>query len=74
MDVESARLIAASIAVFPLFGVALGIGYIFANFISAIARNPKVRDQAFSATVLGFAVVESSGLFALLIAFLILFL
>ena len=49
------------------------IGNIFASLIASIARNPSARDQVFGLGILGFALTEAVALFALLIAFLILF-
>jgi F0F1-type ATP synthase membrane subunit c/vacuolar-type H+-ATPase subunit K len=73
MDVEAARMIGAGIAVFALAGVGLGIGLIFSSLINSIARNPSSREQIFPVAILGFALTEAVALFALLIAFLILF-
>lgn len=73
MDMEAARMIGAGLAVFALFGVGLGIGNIFSSLINAVARNPSVKDQVFPIGILGFALTEAVALFALLIAFLILF-
>jgi len=41
--------------------------------VASVARNPSARDQVFGIGILGFAVTEAVALFALLIAFLILF-
>ena len=73
MDAESARYLGAAIAVLPLAGVGLGIGNIFSNLINSIARNPAARDKVFGVAMLGFALTEAIALFALLIAFLLLF-
>jgi F-type H+-transporting ATPase subunit c len=73
MDVQAARYIGAGIAVIALLGVGIGIGNIFATLISSIARNPASRNQVFGVGILGFALTEAVALFALLIAFLILF-
>ncbi len=73
MDLESARMIGAGIAVIGLFGVGSGIGAIFSSLISSVARNPAARSQVFGLAILGFALVEAVALYALLIAFLILF-
>jgi F-type H+-transporting ATPase subunit c len=73
MDVEAARMIGAGLAVFALFGVGLGIGNIFSSLITAVGKNPSARDQIFPIGILGFALTEAVALFALLIAFLILF-
>ncbi len=73
MDVEAARYIGAGLAVIALFGVGIGIGNIFSSLINSIARNPEVKSQIFPIGILGFALTEAVALFALLIAFLILF-
>ena len=73
MDVEAAKMIGAGLAVFALFGVGHGIGNIFSTLISSVARNPSAKDQVFPIGILGFALTEAVALFALLIAFLILF-
>ena len=73
MDVEAAKLIGAGVATIGLAGVGVGIGNIFAAFISAVARNPAAQSAVFPFTMLGFALVEAVALYALLISFLILF-
>jgi len=45
MDLPSAKMIGAGIAVIALAGVGAGIGNIFASLISAIGRNPAARGQ-----------------------------
>jgi len=73
MEVAAAKSLGAGIAVIALAGVGIGIGNIFASLVSSIARNPSARDQVFGLGILGFALTEAVALFALLIAFLILF-
>nr|WVH37113.1 ATP synthase F0 subunit c [Meteora sporadica] len=70
---QSSKMIGAGIATIALLGVGIGIGNIFASLISSVARNPSVTKQVFGYTILGFALTEAVGLFALMIAFLILF-
>ncbi|MBP0446531.1 F0F1 ATP synthase subunit C [Roseomonas sp. SSH11] len=67
------KALGAGIAVFALFGVGLALGNIFSTLISSVARNPSARDTVFPIGILGFALTEAVALFALLIAFLILF-
>jgi F-type H+-transporting ATPase subunit c len=74
MDLASAKMIGAGLAVIALAGVGAGIGNIFANLVAAVGRNPAIRDTVFPIGILGFALTEAIALFALLIAFLILFL
>lgn len=73
MEVEAAKMIGAGLAVLALFGVGVGIGNIFSSLVSSLARNPSVRGTVFPLAMLGFALVEAVGLFALLIALIILF-
>ena len=73
MDAAAAKYIGAGLAVFALFGVGLGIGNIFSALITSVARNPSARDAVVPLGILGFALTEAVALFALLIAFLILF-
>ena len=73
MEIEAAKMLGAGIAVIALMGVGIGIGNIFSSLITSIARNPAAREQVFGIGILGFALTEAVALFALLIAFLILF-
>ncbi|HZS83641.1 MAG TPA: ATP synthase subunit C family protein [Stellaceae bacterium] len=73
MDLQSARMIGAGLAVIALAGVGTGIGAIFSSLVSSIARNPAARGQVFGLGMVGFALTEAVALYALLIAFLILF-
>ncbi|MCX8506214.1 MAG: ATP synthase subunit C family protein [Alphaproteobacteria bacterium] len=73
MDVAAAKMIGAGIAVLALWGVGMGLGNIFGSMVTAVARNPGARDVVFPIGILGFALTEAVALFALLIAFLILF-
>jgi F-type H+-transporting ATPase subunit c len=73
MDLAAARYIGAGIAVIALAGVGVGIGNIFAAMVSAIGRNPAARPHVFGLGILGFALTEAVALYALVIAFIILF-
>jgi len=73
MLVQAAQKIGAGLATFGLTGAGLGIGIIFGSLISGIARNPSLKDDLFRTAILGFALTEAIALFALMFAFLILF-
>jgi len=73
MDAASAKLIGAGLATIALAGVGVGIGNIFGAFISGSLRNPAAAPRVFGNVLLGFALTEAIALFALVIAFLILF-
>ncbi len=72
MEPAAAKLIGAGLAVVGLGGVGVGIGNIFATFISSVARNPAAKDEVQVTMWIGFALVEAVALYALLIAFLLL--
>ncbi len=67
------KAVGAGLAVIGLIGAGIGIGNVFSSFIQAVGRNPSARGDAFTMTMLGFALVEAIALFALVIALIILF-
>lgn len=71
--IASAKLIGAGTGLIALAGVGAGIGIVFGSLINSAARNPIMAKQLFGYALLGFALVESVALFALLVSFLILF-
>nr|QJS35370.1 ATP synthase F0 subunit 9 [Pseudocrossidium replicatum] len=68
---EGAKLIGAGAATIALAGAAVGIGNVFSPH--SVARNPSLAKQLFGYAILGFALTEAIALFALMMAFLILF-
>lgn len=73
MSDDSMRLMAAAFALAPLIGVAVALGSIFSNWISSVARNPGASDTVQPIGLLAFALTEAIALFALIVAFIILF-
>ena len=73
MDLASAKMVGAGLAVIALSGVGIGIGNIFGALVSSVARNPAARYRVFGLAILGFALTEAVALYALVIAFIILF-
>ncbi len=73
MDPQSAKMIGAGLAMFALLGVGIGIGNIFATFISSIARNPSAQPEMFKMSLIGVAFTEAIALFAMGIAILLMF-
>jgi F-type H+-transporting ATPase subunit c len=69
----AAKLIGAGLATIGLAGAAIGIGLIFAAYLQGVARNPSLQGQLFNITILGFALTEALGLFALMMAFMLLY-
>jgi F-type H+-transporting ATPase subunit c len=70
---QAAKFIGAGLATIGLAGAGVGIGMVFSGLITGTARNPSIRPQLFQYAILGFALSEATGLFALMIAFLLLF-
>jgi F-type H+-transporting ATPase subunit c len=73
MELAAAKLIGAGLASIGLAGVGTGVGTVFSALITAYGRNPALKQQLFGYTLLGFALTEAIGLFALMMAFLILY-
>jgi F-type H+-transporting ATPase subunit c len=73
MLLSSFKLLGAGIATLALAGPGIGIGAVFAALIIGTSRNPSVKSQLFSYSILAFALVEAIALFALMMAFLIMF-
>ena len=69
----STAVIGAGLATIGLAGAGVGIGNVFGSLLIAISRNPQEKDELFRLSILGFALTEAIALFALMMAFLILF-
>ncbi|KAK4973278.1 ATPase complex subunit 9 [Elasticomyces elasticus] len=69
----SAKVQGAGLATIGLAGAGIGIGNVFGSLITDVARNPALRGQLFAYAILGFAFVEATGLFALMVAFPLLY-
>ena len=73
MELQSAKLIGAGLATIGLAGPGMGAGTVFAGLLNSVAYNPFLKQQLFVYAILGFALTEALALFALMMAFLILF-
>jgi F-type H+-transporting ATPase subunit c len=69
----AAKLIGAGLATIALAGAAIGIGLIFGSLIQGTSRNPSLRRELFNTAILGFALTEAMGLFALMMALIFLY-
>jgi F-type H+-transporting ATPase subunit c len=70
---QGAKFIGAGLSVIALGGVGAGLGVIFGALVLGIARNPSLQQELMRAAIFGFALTEATALFALMMAFLILF-
>jgi F-type H+-transporting ATPase subunit c len=73
MVLQAAKIIGSGLATIGLSGAGVGIGLVFGSLIEATARNPSLRPQLFAYAILGFALSEATGLFCLMMAFLLLY-
>lgn len=72
MDPQAAKLIGAGLACTALIGAGIGIGNIFGNYLAGAMRNPSAAPGQFTNLLIGFALAEATGLFGLVMAFIIL--
>lgn len=73
MLLSCAKLVGAGLSTIGLAGAGVGIGTVFGCLLLGLSRNPSMRDELFRYAILGFALTEAIALFALMMAFLILF-
>ena len=71
--IQVAKIIGTGLATTGLIGAGVGIGVVFGALILGVARNPSLRSQLFSYAILGFAFSEATWLFALMMAFWLLY-
>ena len=67
------KSIGAGAACIGLLGSGIGIGIVFGALINAYAINPRLKNELFNYALLGFALSEAVGLFALVMSVIILF-
>lgn len=73
MLIIAAKLLGAGMATIGVCGAGVGIGIVFGSYLIALSRNPSLKQDLFAMLILGFALCEATALFALMLAFLILF-
>jgi len=73
MLLQGCKVIGAGLATIGLAGVGVGVGVVFGGLLVSFSRNPGLKQELFAYAVLGFALSEAAGIFALMMAFLILF-
>lgn len=73
MDASTYKFIAVGLMAFGMLGAAIGVGNIFGSLLSGIARNPSATEQMQRLAFIGAGLVEAMGLFAFVIAMLLIF-
>ncbi len=72
-DVNTVKLIAAAIALFPLCFVGLALGKLFSSFIESVGRNPSAKKDIFQIGMIGAAMTEAIAIFALVVSLILIF-
>ena len=70
---EGLKYIGAGLAVFTGFAAAIGEGNVAAHAVDAMARQPEMAGNIRTTMLIGQAVSETTGLYGLIIAILIVF-
>lgn len=74
MEPEAAKYLAAGICMgIGSIGPAVGEGRIVTKALETMGRNPEMSDRLFTNMVIGCAITESTGIYSLVIALIILF-
>ena len=67
------RALAAGIAILSAAGSSIGEGLLVSKAIEGMARNPEMSSKLRSSMIIACALVETCGMYALLVAILIIF-
>lgn len=67
------KYIAAGLMTLGMIGAAIGVGHIFAAFLTGIARNPATADKMRGNAFIGAAMAEALGLLAFVGMMIIIF-
>lgn len=73
MEYEALKYIGAGLTTLGMVGAAMGVGRVFASMLEGIARNPSAEPKMAKYAFIGAALAEAMGLFALVIALLLLY-
>ncbi len=74
MEVESAKLLAAGLAIgIGALGPGIGMGLLFSKALEAIGRNPEASSKIQTTMFLGIAFTEAIVIYALVVSLMILF-
>lgn len=73
MEAAAVKFLGAGLAAIGMIGAGIGVGNVWASYITALSRNPASKDDIGASIWIGFAVTEAIALFALIVSFLILF-
>lgn len=72
-DMAALKFVGAGLTAFGMCGAAIGVGIIFAAMLNGVARNPGAEGKLSKYVYIGAGLAEAMGLFALVIALLLLY-
>jgi len=73
MESEALKYIGVGLMSLGMLGAAIGVGNIFAAMLNGLARNPAAESKLSKYIYVGAGLAEAMGLFALVIALLLIF-
>jgi F0F1-type ATP synthase membrane subunit c/vacuolar-type H+-ATPase subunit K len=73
IDLATLKHIGVGLCSIGMAGAAIAIGHIFASFFSSIARNPSAAPKIEKYIYIAVGLAEAMGIFAVFLAFLIMF-
>jgi F-type H+-transporting ATPase subunit c len=71
--VKVAKFVGGGMAAIGTGAAAIGVGNLFGQFLSGALRNPSAAQGQFANLLFGFAVTEALGIFAFVVALLLIF-
>jgi len=71
--ITAGRYQGAGLATIGVSGAGVGIGMVFGALLNSVSSNPDIKKDLFIYALLGFALTEAIALFALMMAFMILY-
>lgn len=72
-QLAQSKAIGAGLSTIGLTGAGVGIGIVFGCLMLSYGRRPELKNELFGFALLGFALTEAIALFALMMAFIILY-
>ena len=73
MSAEAAKYLAIAITMLAVMPSAIGEGLVVTHVVDGISRNPEVYSKLRTTMILGCSLVETTAIYALLVAILMLF-
>ena len=73
MEYEALKFVGVGLTTLGMLGAAIGVGNIFAAMLNGLARNPAAESKLAKYIYIGAGLSEAMGLFALVLAFILIF-